>query len=348
MRAFRGEVMSSCKNIAIVTGAFGFAGASLTENLLNKGYEVYAVCREGSEHNERLDGCVNSHLLHKVYLDMQDYDKIHEYVDAEDIRAAERVLFFHLSWGGARDDFEAQYANVEGSLKALDSLKKLSEKAGADFLDGRKAAGVDGSSAGIASGGAALNKKFRFIGIGSQAEYGVKSEIITEDLALEPFTAYGSCKAAAFHLLKSKARIYGIDFVWGRIFSLIGKYEPAGRMLPDLAHKLLEGKDVNLSSCEQFWDYLDVMDAAEAIALLGEKGRNGESYNIANGDYHELSYFVEKAAEVLSADKALLHYGKKAEPFVSLKPSVEKIKRDTGWSPSLSFEKTLRNSFIDR
>ena len=328
--------MADNHNIAIVTGAFGFAGASLTENLIKNGYKVYAVCREGSAHNNRLGApgkalsstvrtcCTEQSevqppiekvsLLCKVYLDMQDYDKIHEYVDAEELRSAERVLFFHLSWGGARDDFKAQYANVEGSLKAMDS---------------------------------AIAMKARFIGIGSQAEYGICEDEITEETPLKPFTAYGSCKAAAYHLLKSKARIGGIDFVWGRIFSLIGKYEPSGRMFPDLCNKLKNGEDVHLSSCEQYWDYMDVADAAEAIRLLGEKGKDSESYNIANGDYHKLSYFVEKAAEVLGADKNLIHYGQKAEPFVSLKPSVSKLKADTGFEISIIFEKTLRNTFID-
>ena len=334
--------MADNHKIAIVTGAFGFAGASLTENLIKNGYKVYAVCREGSEHNNRLrePGEVlsspvrtssgersesGSSLLSKIFLDMQDYDKIHEYVDAEELRSAERVLFFHLSWGGARDDFNAQYANVEGSLKAMDSAIAMQEIIAAN----------------------AAGTKLRFIGIGSQAEYGICEDEITEETPLKPFTAYGSCKAAAYHLLKSKARIGGIDFVWGRIFSLIGKYEPVGRMFPDLCIKLKNGEDVYLSSCEQYWDYMDVADAAEAIRLLGEKGKDSESYNIANGDYHKLSYFVEKAAEVLGADKNLIHYGQKAEPFVSLKPSVSKLKADTGFEISIIFEKTLRNTFID-
>ena len=118
-------------------------------------------------------------------------------------------------------------------------------------------------------------------------------------------------------------------------------------MFPDLCIKLKNGEDVYLSSCEQYWDYMDVADAAEAIRLLGEKGKDSESYNIANGDYHKLSYFVEKAAEVLGADKNLIHYGQKAEPFVSLKPSVSKLKADTGFEISIIFEKTLRNTFID-
>ena len=334
-------LMSAGRKIAIVTGAFGFAGAGVTENLLSKGYRVYAVCREGSVHNDRFE---ESSFLKKILLNMDEYDRIHEYVEAEDIKGADHILFFHLSWGGGRDDFEAQYANVEASLKAMDSAAEIARMA----REAVKSEGEDYSVKGTSAAEIiAADRKVRFMGIGSQAEYGVCQSVITEDTPLVPFTAYGSCKTAAYHLLKSKARILGIDFVWGRIFSLIGKYEPSGRMLPDLCHKLLAGQEINLSSCEQYWDYLDASDAAEAIVLMGEKGKNGESYNIASGDYRRLSEFVESAAKVLSADKNLIHYGAKADPFVSLQPSVDKLKRDTGFVPKISFEKSLRNSFID-
>jgi len=183
----------------------------------------------------------------------------------------------------------------------------------------------------------------RFVGIGSQAEYGVKSgEIeITEDMSLEPFTAYGSCKAAAYYLLKSKAKLAEIHFIWGRIFSLIGKYEPSGRMLPDLVSKLKIGAEISLSSCEQYWDYLDADDAAEAIIALGERGHDGEAYNIADGRYKPLKEFVVEAAEYFGADITKVKFGGRAEPFVSLKPSVDKIKRDTLWEATTPFTTSI-------
>ena len=240
--------MKNNGKIAIVTGAFGFAGANLTEHLLDYGYKVYAIGRKGSAHNERFE---ESESLRKVLIDMEDYDKICGYIDEDDIRSAEAIALFHLSWGGQRDDFDTQRRNIDGSLRLLDSAHDIKEKC-------LKSKNMDVS--------------IRAVGIGSQAEYGVKSGLITEDLSLEPFSAYGSCKAAAYYLMESKARILGIDFIWGRIFSLIGKYEPEGRMLPDVVRKLAAGEKVSLSSCEQFWDYLDAGDAADAIIALFEKG----------------------------------------------------------------------------
>jgi len=303
--------------IAIVTGAFGFAGANLTEHLLDYGYKVYAVGREGSSHNDRFD---ESSFLKKVLVEMEDYDKIDEYIDDEDISCATAIAVFHLSWGGQRDDFDTQKRNIDGSLRLLDSVCKIKEKC-------LKSKNIDVS--------------VRVIGIGSQAEYGVKDRVITEDLLPEPFSAYGSCKAAAYYLMMSKARIIGVDLVWGRIFSLIGKYEPSGRMLPDVVRKLKKGECVNLSSCEQYWDYLDAGDAADAIIALFEKGRRGEVYNIANGAYDRLKSFVMRAAKAVGADDRLITYGKRADPFVSLAVSCDKIKNDTGWEPKVSFEDSI-------
>ena len=310
--------MKNNGKIAIVTGAFGFAGANLTEHLLDYGYKVYAIGRKGSAHNERFE---ESESLRKVLIDMEDYDKICGYIDEDDIRSAEAIALFHLSWGGQRDDFGTQRRNIDGSLLLLDSARSIKEKC-------LKSKNMDVS--------------VRVVGIGSQAEYGVKSGLITEDLSLEPFSAYGSCKAAAYYLMESKARILGIEFIWGRIFSLIGKYEPEGRMLPDVVRKLAAGEKVSLSSCEQFWDYLDAGDAADAIIALFEKGVAGEVYNIANGDYDRLKNFVVRAAKCVGADESLISYGNRANPFVSLEVSGEKIKKDTGWEPKVSFEESIK------
>lgn len=310
--------MKNNGKIAIVTGAFGFAGANLTEHLLDYGYKVYAIGRKNSSHNDRF---AESESLRKVLIDMEDYDKICGYIDEDDIRSAEAIALFHLSWGGQRDDFDAQRRNIDGSLRLLDSARDIKEKC-------LKSKNMDVS--------------IRVVGIGSQAEYGVKSGLITEDLSLEPFSAYGSCKAAAYYLMESKARILGIDFIWGRIFSLIGKYEPEGRMLPDVVRKLAAGEKVSLSSCEQFWDYLDAGDAADAIIALFEKGVTGEVYNIANGDYDRLKNFVVRAAKCVGADESLISYGNRANPFVSLEVSGEKIKKDTGWEPKVSFEESIK------
>lgn len=286
------------KKVAIVTGAFGFAGANLVEHLAEQDYEVYAIGRRTSSHNERLKDL----NIHKVFLDMEEYEQLICRLP-EDIEG--EVKFFHLAWGGDRNDENVQKINVKGAEDALECALELDES-----LKRRKAGSL------------------RFIGIGSQAE-------------VDPITEYGKHKAIAYEHLTKRARERKLDFVWARLFSLIGKYEPYGRMLPDLVKSLREGEIFYLSSCEQMWDYLDAEDAAQALRLIAEKGRNGATYDVARGEKKTLKDYVEEAADILGADRGLLHFGEVEKPFVYLDPSVEKLREDTGWTPFVSFRDSV-------
>ena len=290
---------------AVVTGALGFAGWHLSSLLLAEGVEVIAVLRRGSVHNERLDILKKrfpAALIHEIYAQREE-----ESLSAciSDMKAD---VFFDLAWGGGRDDMDAQRQNID---RCLDSLKT-----------------------------AAVMGCRRYIGVGSQAEYGVVEGVITEESPTRPFSAYGAAKLSAAHLSRVMAAQLGIDWIWGRIFSLTGKYEPAGRMMPDLVRKLIAGEDFSLSSCRQNWDYLDPADCAEALLALAQRGRNGEIYNIANGAYRPLKEYVEEARDLFAPGREL-NYGADPEPFVSLSPSVEKLKKDTGWAPEVSFKESI-------
>lgn len=233
-----------------------------------------------------------------VELDTREIRKLVEHV-------TEKCDYFvHLSWQGTRDDVWGQLDNVQNSLHAIEAAKRAGCK--------------------------------RYIQTGSQAEYGLKSELITEDLIAEPFSAYGAAKLSACYQTKILAKQLGVDWIWGRIFSTYGKYEPQGRMLPDLISKLKNGEQPILSSCEQYWDYLDEDDAAEAIIALMERGHDGEIYNIANGNFRQLKEYTEAVRKRINPN-ITISYGDDPNPFVSLQPSVEKIKTDTGWVPRKEF-----------
>ncbi len=280
---------------AIVTGAAGFAGYSLTQALVKHGYKVYAILRPGSDHNQRL---VFGPALVGIELDSEEFQRIPEFVTEP------CDVFYHLAWAGLRDDFYGQNRNIEYTIMALE------------------AAAAIGCT--------------RFVCTGSQAEYGMKDHLITEVDLPEPINAYGAAKLSALYLSKRRAEQLGIEWIWGRIFSLYGLYEPAGRMLPDLITKLQNREEITLSDCTQNWDYLDVRDAAEALVCLGEKGISGEIYNIANGDYRALRDYVEFANQKFADGNGRIQYGAKAEPYISLSPDVSKLK-SLGWTPVYRF-----------
>ncbi len=286
---------------AIVTGAAGFTGAVLCEVLRKKDIEVYALVRNGSEHNRRLD--TTDRGLHVL-------DARLGALDGFDLHAGnEYDFFFHLAWTGG-SSVEEQNLNIDYTLDALRMAKKVGCR--------------------------------RFIATGSQAEYGVvpMNEYQTEDREPAPFTAYGIAKVKSCKESRNLAEKLDVEWIWGRIFSLIGKYEPVSRMLPGLYHALKDGKEFKLSSCRQNWDYLDVYDAAEALLALAERGHAGEIYNIANGNYKPLRKYTEELRQNVNPTGMII-YGEDPDPFVSLQPSIVKIQRDTGWKPMRSFEDSI-------
>ena len=291
-------------NKIIITGSAGFLGKNVIESILKKGYFVYAVVRPGSMHNSRVQ---ETDHLKKVEIDLADIGKLSEYID--DTCDA----FLHLAWGGnGRNDFQGQYQNVDYTLKALDAARSLSCK--------------------------------RFICTGSQAEYGPQAGLTTEGMLPNPDTAYGAAKLAALYLSRERAAQLGIDWIWGRVFSVYGRYEPSGRMLPDLIRALQEGRDFPMTAALQDWDYLYAGDAAEALVALLERGHAGEIYNIANGDIYPLRYFTEQLREYFAPDREL-SYGMSSRTAASLRPSVEKLRQDTGWQAKTGFMDGIRMTY---
>ena len=286
----------------IVTGAAGFLGCNLTERLMQ---EEDAHIYAVVRPNSPHDARLTpSERLTIVPADLSDYARLDEMIGTP------CDVFFHLAWQGGRYDFAEQYGNIADTIGALEAAACLGCK--------------------------------RFICTGSQAEYGRQTALITEETCPHPVCAYGAAKLAACALSRQRAADLGITWIWGRVFSLYGKYEQEGRMLPALVKSLRSEQTFALSSLgAQNWDYLYAADAADALLALAKRGRAGEIYNIAHGGYRPLREYIEEARAVI-APQCDVAYGAADADVFSLQPSVEKIFRDTGWRPMTDFADGLR------
>ena len=289
----------------IVTGAAGFLGCNLTERLMQEeDAHIYAVVRPSSPHNARL---APSERLTIVPTDLSDYGHLDEMIGTP------CDVFFHLAWQGGRYDFAAQYRNIADTIDALEAAARLG--------------------------------CHRFICTGSQAEYGRQTALITEETCPHPADAYGAAKLAACALSRQRAADLGVEWIWGRVFSLYGKYEQKERMLPALVKSLRSEQTFALSSSgAQNWDYLYAADAADALLALVERGRTGEIYNIAHGEYRPLRDFIAEAQRTI-APNAVVSYGEETGNF-SLQASVDKLRRDTGWQPTTGFIEGLCRGYL--
>lgn len=295
-------------NRAIITGATGAIGTALIKELVSRNIEVLVFTRKESKRNKNI---LKNKLVKTKYCSLNDTK------NCINDTGKEYDVFFHLAWAGAsgvgRNDKELQEKNVEYALDAVECAKRFGCR--------------------------------KFIGIGSQAEYGRTNEILKESTPTNPENEYGKAKLKAGILTKQKALDLGLDFNWIRVLSIYGPNDGENTLISYAIKQFIKNEELNVTKCEQEWDYLNSKDAANAIYLVAEKGKSGKTYVLGSGEHNKLSYFVEKIKDVTKS-KSTINYGAKEYPdnqVMYLTSDVSDLKEDVGWKPNIDFENGIKN-----
>jgi UDP-glucose 4-epimerase len=153
----------------------------------------------------------------------------------------------------------------------------------------------------------------RCVVAGTSHEYGNSArryDAIPPDAPLEPISAYGASKAAAFQLLRPFSIEQGIELFYGRIFTAYGEGQFSGNFWPSLRRAALAGADFAMTSGRNVSDFIHV--AAVASHLLKACTRPDISVgvplvtNIGSGIGTTLLAFAEAEWERLGATGKLL------------------------------------------
>lgn len=294
----------------LVTGASGHLGSYLTRLLVKQGSQVSVVVRQGS------DLWRISDILGQIKLIRADLSNIAQAADA--IKAAAPTVVFHLAWHGVtsdcRNDVRQITQNVEGSLKLFEIVQ----------------------SAGCS----------RWIGIGSQAEYGPYAVPLKEDLPTKPITTYGVCKLCVGLLIQKICELKGIRYVWIRLLATYGPKDDERHMIPAMISQLLSGDRPLLTPGEQKWDYLYVEDAAEAIYQTALAQEACGVYILGSGKAFTIRSIVERIRDMI--DPSLpLGFGEvpyRSDQMMYLQGDIHCLQHATGWAPKVSLDEGLKRT----
>ena len=177
------------------------------------------------------------------------------------------------------------------------------------------------------------------IGVGSQAELGPISNLISEDLPDNPTTEYGIAKSDARKKLTEILKSSDARLVWMRIFSTYGPLDTGNWLIPQTVDSLLRGEVMKLTKGEQEWSYLHAFDLAKAFQIVLENSSIEGVVNVGNPNTINLKEAIVEIAHNLEGQQ-LLEFGAveyRPDQVMKLKPLCEKLSQ-AGWSPEVTFK----------
>ncbi|MDO4343719.1 MAG: NAD(P)-dependent oxidoreductase [Eubacteriales bacterium] len=284
----------------VVTGATSMIGVALIEACVKENIEVLAIVRRQSVHLDRLP---KSSLITICESSLDELESV-------DIEEKKYDVFYHFAWDYTsktnRDNPILQEKNIKYTLDAVELAKKLGCR--------------------------------KFIGAGSQAEYGKIDGMIRPDSSVSPLISYGMAKYAAGKLSEKRCSQLGMEFVWGRIFSVYGRYDNEGTMLVYAIDQWLDGNTAKFSAATQMWDYLHEKDAGQIFYLLGKEPVKNGVYCIASGQARPLKEFIMELKDCFG-DSAACEFEKPSEhsSLLGLEADISTLKDEIHYAPEIEF-----------
>jgi GDP-4-dehydro-6-deoxy-D-mannose reductase len=305
-----------------VTGADGFVGRHLVRRLVETGHTVTAGCRPGGEPLDRWLGARWRGAVQVRPVELTDSSSIEAAVSAP-VDAVVHLAAMASGGEARRDPVGAWVINAAGTARVVDVVARLRASGSSDPL---------------------------LLVVSSAEVYGTgKASPRRESDPLAPQSPYAASKAGAELAALETWRRTGLRVVIARPFPHTGVGQLSQYVVPAFVERLHTARatgatQVPTGNLDPVRDLLDVRDVAEAYLGLLAHGVPGEAYNIARGEGVTLRQLFQQLAGLMGIqvapvpDPALV----RSADIPHLVGDSTKLRKATGWSPTVSLEQTLR------
>lgn len=289
-----------------LTGASGFLGSYLAEDLLRHGHEVATLVRRETDTWRLADVLPRLRLIEGSLADPARF--------APALRTFRPDAVTHLAWhgvaGAARND-AAQAENIVHTV----ALATLAAELGASA----------------------------FVGAGSQAEYGPYDRAISEHDETRPTTLYGWAKLSAGKMAEHICRERGVRSAWLRVFSTYGPKDADHWLIPSTIRNLARGERMALTAGEQRWGFLHARDAAAAFRIVLEDAGASGVFNLGAAGAPRLRDTIESLRRLMGVSTEL-GFGDVAyrpDQVMVLQADIARLAA-LGWRPQVALEDGLK------
>ena len=199
---------------------------------------------------------------------------------------------------------------------------------------------------------------FRFLHVSTDEVYGSlgpNDPAFCEETPYAPNSPYSASKAAADHLVRAYHHTYRLPTLTTNCSNNYGPFQFPEKLIPLMILNGMSGKPLPVyGDGQNVRDWLFVEDHCQALNLVLEHGKCGETYNIGGGNEKRNLEIVETICSVLDEfcpnDSIVTH--RKLISFVKDRPGHDrryamdsrKIERELGWKAKETLESGLRKT----
>jgi dTDP-glucose 4,6-dehydratase len=187
----------------------------------------------------------------------------------------------------------------------------------------------------------------RLIQISTDEVYGsLKKGSADESYNLNPSSPYSSSKASAELLVNSYHVTYGVDALITRCTNNYGPRQHPEKLIPKVIMLAKANKRIPIyGSGKQIRDWVFVTDHCRAVLNVYEKGKSGQSYNIAGHNELDNNTIVRKILKIMNKPLDLIDHVRD-RPGHDFRYSMDssKIEKQLKWEPLYDFETGLRDT----
>jgi dTDP-glucose 4,6-dehydratase len=187
----------------------------------------------------------------------------------------------------------------------------------------------------------------RFLHVSTDEVYGsVKEGFSTETSPLNPSSPYSASKAAAEHFVFSYLHTFDLPVLMVRCSNNYGPRQFPEKLITHFISRLQQNESVPVyGDGKNVREWMHVSDCARGIALVLEKGKIGDIYNISSGIFRENLEVTRMLVNIMGKGPELISFveDRKGHDFRYAIDS-SKIRKELGWEPKVQLEEGLKET----
>ena len=178
--------------------------------------------------------------------------------------------------------------------------------------------------------------------------------LFTETTPYDPQSPYSASKASSDHFVRAYANTYNFPIKISNCSNNYGPNQFPEKLLPLMINNIIQKKPLPVyGDGTNIRDWLYVVDHVEAIDIIFNNGKQGETYNIGGDNEIQNIDLVRTLCRLMDEELGRSNgESEKLITFVKDRPGhdkryaidASKIKNDLGWTPRFTVDEGLRST----